>query len=98
MLALVTSLLPLLAKGIPLAVQAIEKLDIPDIWRGVLKVAVEQAPALITQAQDQHRIWTDPDMAAILKAAKGDLLTDEEASAYARAKIAVALRSAETRR
>ena len=95
MLALVTSLLPLLAKGIPLAIQAIDKLQIGEVWRTLLKEAVKNAPALVGEAQKQHRIWIDDEVAAVLKAAKGDLLTDEERSAFARAKIAASLRLAE---
>ena len=95
MLALVTSLLPLLAKGIPLAIQAIDKLQIGEVWRTLLKEAVKNAPAIVGAVQKQHRIWTDPEEAAVLKAAKGDLLTDEDKSDFARAKIAAGLRLAE---
>lgn len=95
MLALVTSLLPLLAKGIPIALTAIDKLKIGEVWRTLLKEAVRNAPAIVGEAQKQHKIWTDPEEAAVLRAAKGDLLSDEEASAFARAKIAASLRLAE---
>ena len=95
MLALVTSLLPLLAKGIPIALTAIDKLKIGEVWRTLLKEAVRNAPAIVGEAQKQHKIWTDPEEAAVLRAAKGDLLSDEEASAFARAKIAAGLRLAE---
>ena len=95
MLALVTSLLPLLAKGIPIALTAIDKLKIGEVWRTLLKEAVRNAPAIVGEAQKQHKIWTDLEEAAVLRAAKGDLLSDEEASAFARAKIAASLRLAE---
>lgn len=95
MLALVTSLLPLLAKGIPIALTAIDKLKIGEVWRTLLKEAVRNAPAIVGEAQKQHKIWADPEEAAVLRAAKGDLLSDEEASAFARAKIAAGLRLAE---